>query len=178
MRKCLDKKTIGMAAAALALTAAISTGSAMAYFTTYATASGGAAISLGFATGVPEETVSNWTKHVIIKNTGDRESFIRVKALAGSAYQDALTYSDASGKWTLGEGGYYYYSDVVPAGGSATELLIGIDHLGAETDFNVIVVQESTPALYDKDGKPYADWSMVLDSGQAGGASSEGGSGS
>ena len=177
MKKCLDKKTIGMAAAALSLAAAISTGSAMAYFTTYATAGGGAAISLGFTQTVPEETVSSWTKHVSIKNTGDRECFVRVKAFAGETYQDALVYSDASGKWQPGEDGYYYYSDVLPAGSSSGELLIAVSNQELTADFNVIVIQESTPVLYDKDGKPYADWNMVLDLGEDAGTQNERGGG-
>ena len=48
-------KNFCLAAAALTLTAGISVGSAMAYFTTYASASGGAVISLVSTTIVPEE---------------------------------------------------------------------------------------------------------------------------
>ena len=31
---------------------------------------------------------------------------------------------------------------------------------GEQQEFNVIVVQEETRALYDGDGNPYADWTM------------------
>ncbi len=31
-------------------------------------------------------------------------------------------------------------------------------------DFNVIVVQECTMVVYDKNGKPTADWSKIADS--------------
>ena len=55
-------KNFCLAAAALTLTAGISVGSAMAYFTTYATASGGAVISLGSTTIVPEEEVVGMEK--------------------------------------------------------------------------------------------------------------------
>ena len=68
-------------------------------------------------------------------------------------YQDGLTYADDEGKWTPGEDGCYYYSDVVPAGGETQELRIGIDHMDREESFNVIVVQESTPVLYDEQGQ-------------------------
>ncbi len=168
MKKCLNRKTIGMAAAALTLAAVVSTGSAMAYFTTYAQAGGGAVVHLGFSQTVPEETVSNWTKHVTVKNTGESECYVRVRAFAGESYQAALTYRDENGKWTTGKDGCYYYSDVVRAGEQSGELLIGIDNLGKEESFNVIVVQEATPVLYDAAGKPYADWDMAFDSGEGG----------
>lgn len=33
-------------------------------------------------------------------------------------------------------------------------------------DFNVIVIQECTPVLYDENGNPYADWNVILDTKQ------------
>ena len=76
MMKNVKKKNLCLAAAALTLTAGLSVGTAMAYFTTYATASGGVSLSLDNAVTVPEEEVSNWTKHITVQNTGDalRES--------------------------------------------------------------------------------------------------------
>lgn len=158
-------KHLCLAAAALTLTMGVSVGSAMAYFTTYASASGGASLSLSNTVTIPEEQVIDWTKHVTIRNTGDVDCFVRVRAFAGETYQDGLTYADDEGKWTPGEDGCYYYSDVVPAGGETQELRIGIDHMDREESFNVIVVQESTPVLYDEQGNPYADWDRVMDSG-------------
>lgn len=38
--------------------------------------------------------------------------------------------------------------------------------MDSEESFNVIVVQESTPALYDEQGNPYADWNRVMDSSE------------
>ena len=84
MKKYPDKKTIALAAAAFALILSLGIGSAMAYFTTYATANGGVQINLGFTTTKPDEEVSDWTKHIQITNTGDHECYIRVKALAGA----------------------------------------------------------------------------------------------
>lgn len=104
MRK-LSKKSLCLAAAALTLTAGISAGTAMAYFTTYAEASGNVTLNMGFTETTPTEEFSNWTKHVTVKNTGDFACFVRVKALAGEKYQDGLQYSDSDGKWTPGEEG-------------------------------------------------------------------------
>ena len=126
MKKKFNKKSLCLAAAALALTAGLSVNSAMAYFTTYATAAGGVTISLGSTTTIPEETVSDWTKHIVIKNTGDFECYVRVKVFAGDKYQDGLKYQ-GSEKWSPGEEDYYYYSDIVPAGGETEELQVMID---------------------------------------------------
>ena len=71
MKKKLNKKTLCLTAAALTLTAGLSVGSAMAYFTTYVTAQGGQELSLGFTEVIPDEEVSDWTKHIKIENTGD-----------------------------------------------------------------------------------------------------------
>ena len=162
----MKKKNLCLAAAALTLALGVSAGGAMAYFTTYDTASGRASLSLDNTVTVPVEEVSDWTKHVTIQNTGDMDCFVRARAFAGEKYQDGLQYSDESGKWTPGSDGYYYYSDMVPAGASAEELTIHIDNMDSEESFNVIVVQESTPALYDEQGNPYADWDRVLDSNE------------
>ena len=159
------KKNLCLAAAALTLTASLGVGSAMAYFTTYTTASGGASLSLGNTVTVPEEQVSDWTKHVTVRNTGETDCYVRVRVFGGDRYQDSLQYSDENGKWTPGEDGYYYYSDIVPVGGSAEELRVHIDNMDSEESFNVIVVQEGTPVLYDENDEPYADWDRVLDSG-------------
>ena len=59
---------------------------------------------------------------------------------------------------------YYYYENVVAAGtATPDELVVTIDTMGSEQDFNVIVVQESTPVLYDESGAPYADWDVIMD---------------
>lgn len=168
MKKNFSKKSLCLAAAALALTASLSVGSAMAYFTTYATAEGGVAVSLGTTVTEPQETVSDWTKHITIQNTGDYDCFVRVKVFAGSKYQSGLVFSDEDGKWSPGEGDYYYYSDVVPAGGSSGELQVKInfDYEEVKEDFNVIVAQECTRVLYNEEGNPYADWNVIVDSGQ------------
>ena len=89
MRK-LSKKSLCLAAAALTLTAGISAGTAMAYFTTYTEASGNVTLNMGFTETTPTEEFSNWTKHVTVKNTGDFACFVRVKALAGEKYQDVI----------------------------------------------------------------------------------------
>ena len=165
MRK-LSKKSLCLAAAALTLTAGISAGTAMAYFTTYTEASGGVTLNMGFSETIPKEDFSNWTKHVSVENTGDYDCYVRVKALAGSKYQDGLQYSDSDGKWTPGEDGYYYYSDLIAPGESTSVLDIRIDSKESDASFNVVVVQESTKVLYNENNEPYADWTQIADTSE------------
>ena len=165
MRK-INKKSLCLAAAALTLTAGISAGTAMAYFTTYTEASGGVTLNMGFSETIPKEDFSNWTKHVSVENTGDYDCYVRVKALAGSKYQDGLQYSDSDGKWTPGEDGYYYYSDLIAPGESTSVLDIRIDSKESDASFNVVVVQESTKVLYNQNNEPYADWTQIADTSE------------
>lgn len=129
---------------------------AWSYFTTYATAKGGYPVKLGDNTTVEEE-FSNWQKHVKIKNEdGAKAVYIRARAYCGADYE--LTYSDDSGKWSPASDGFYYYSDPVDGGQTADELLVNIGNVPEDVksikDFNVVVVYESIPVLYNEDGKP------------------------
>ena len=165
MRK-LHKKPLIMAAATLALTGTLAVGSAMAYFTTYSTAGGGVKMNMGFTETVPKEEVDKDGKHITIENTGDYECYVRVKVFAGSQYQEGLVYSDESGKWTPGDDGYYYYSDVIAPGAKSEELLVKISNMNLPKDFNVIVVSECTPVILDAEGNPSADWTKKADVAQ------------
>lgn len=165
MMKRLSKKTICLAAAAITLTGTLAVGSACAYFTTYSTAKGSVKFNMGYTETTPHEQVEQGKKIVTIENTGDYDCYVRVKAFAGTDVQGSLTYSGS--KWSLGDGGYYYYSEVLPAkGGKSTALTINVSQVltkvDEEHDMNVIVIQECTPVQYDEDGNPYADWSVAF----------------
>ena len=167
MMKRLSKKTICLAAAAITLTGTLAVGSACAYFTTYSTAKGSVKFNMGYTETTPHEQVEQGKKIVTIENTGDYDCFVRVKAFAGVDVQDQdpLTYSGSN--WSPGDGGYYYYSEVLPAkGGKSTALTINVSEVlkevDEEHDMNVIVIQECTPVQYDGDGNPYADWSVAF----------------
>lgn len=166
-----SKGTLLTAAIALAMVTGIGAGSARAYFTTFATARGGHEITVGPETQITEE-FSNWTKHVSLKNTGDVECYVRVRAFAGNAF--GLEYTGST-KWYSGGDGYWYYDEIVPAGGETEILDVKIelpqvtDELGNKVpyteDFNVVVIQECTAVLYREDGTAYADWNGKLESG-------------
>ncbi|MEZ3486032.1 MAG: hypothetical protein K1W22_05400 [Lachnospiraceae bacterium] len=159
-------KNVLLAMTACMLILSAGAGSAWAYFTTYTEARGGYAIRLGSQSTVTE-TLDSWTKHVTVTNdAASGPVYIRAKAFAGSQYE--LAYYSANGKWTLGDDGFYYYSDIVEAGGSTEGLDIRIDNVPAEVkdgdSFNVVVVYESTPVIY-KDGEATADWNAELITG-------------
>lgn len=176
MKAKFNKKTICLACLALALTLSLSIGGVMAYFTTYAVAKGGVALDLGFSETKIDEKVVNGQKELVLTNTGDFECYVRLKALTGDAYKDTITYSepDGAGKWTPGADGFYYYSDIVAAKASTTQINVGFtlpvdgDPTDEEVpaDFNVIIIQECTPVLYDENGNPYANWNVKADVSQ------------
>ena len=167
MMSKLSKKTICLAAAAIALTGTLAVGSAYAYFTTYSEAKGNVVFQMGETRTEPHEEVKKGKKIVSIENTGDYDCYIRVKAYAGNNYN--LSYADGgSGKWYDGGDGYWYYKDILEAGSTSETVLVNIpkellEDITDEKDLNVIVIQECTPVQYDDDGEPYADWNVTFE---------------
>lgn len=163
MKRKWNQVTIGFAAAALVLTAGAAVKETMAYFSTYVTASGGHVLELESVSTELREEVADWTKTVIIANTGEGDCYVRVRAFAASQY--GLTYSGTG--WADGNDGYYYLTGVLGAKAESAALEIRIDHTAAEDDFNVIVVQECIPVPYSGDGEPLAwnqvDWTKSAD---------------
>ncbi len=160
----MKKKSIYLAVFAVVLVLAGSAGSAWVYFTTYVEAAGTQTISLGDETTVEEE-FNSWTKHIVITSDEDSEPvYVRARAYCGSQYE--LVYT-ASEKWTPDSDGYYYYSDILNAGEKTSEFIVKIENVPEDvtdaSEFNVAVIYETTPVLYDEDGNPYADWNGKLD---------------
>jgi predicted ribosomally synthesized peptide with SipW-like signal peptide len=167
----MKKRHVLLAVLAAVMVLSIGVGSAVAYFTASAEAEGAIPIKLKTTTTIEEPDLFRWIKHLVITNDEKSEPvFVRAKGFSGSAYP--LTYSGEG--WTEGEDGWYEYEEILPAGGSTKELLVGIGNIPEDAvegqSFNVTVVYESTPVQYDSDGTAFADWSLTLDTG-----SSEGG---
>lgn len=157
-------KLMALSLAALTLVAAAGAQDSMAYFTTYVTAGGSEIVRLGAQTEIQED-VSNMTKHVSIQNVSQtNDCFVRVKAFCGSDL--TLTYTDTSGKgdWYDGKDGYWYYRPIVPAGGSTAVLDVKINLPAGfnKDEFNVVVIQECTPVIYDEAGNASADWTKTF----------------
>lgn len=162
----LKNKTFWLGAAAVVLAGSLSVQSAMAYFTTYVKAKGGCEITLGSETEI-HENVKDMTKEIKITNTGKTDCYVRVKVFCGSqldiAYSGAVD-DKGNALWTKKDDGYWYYKEILKAGGTSEVLEVKISLPEDYKDsFNVIVVQECTPVQYKADGTPYADWNAKVD---------------
>jgi hypothetical protein len=168
-----NKQIISLAVCALALAAGLSVKPAMAYFTSYQTAGGVVEISITDPKADVSEEFSRWTKHITIKNIGDADCFIRVAAIAPDGYKLTMGSSD---DWYEADG-YYYYREKVAPDESTSVLDIEISGYkkledpdsNLPSEFNVIILQESTKVLYDKNNEPYADWSQAISTNLQGG---------
>lgn len=162
------KRTVCLSAAACLLVGGLAVGRAMAYFTAYAETSGGVVMDMGFTTIIPDEEVreveGGWIKEITVRNTGDYPCYVRVKLLY--AQLEGVTVTAGGTNWTAGEDDYYYYTPILQAKDNANaerldaRITRPADSLQEDgMNFNVIVVAECTPVLYDEDGNPSADLS-------------------
>lgn len=148
MKKHLTKKSV-LAIVALILCLSVSIGAAMAYFTDYEDAYGGAMLHLGGETQIDEGGSKN-EKNITIKNTGETNMIVRVGIFGDEKY---LNVSYDSADWAE-QDGFYYYKKVLNAG-QATSLIhadVNAAWEGSEKpdiDLEVAVVHESVQALYE-----------------------------
>ena len=150
-----------MSVAALSLLAVSSPKGTLAYFTTYVSAGGSHVVNMGSQTEIHED-VSSMTKHVSVTNVSQiNDCFVRVKVFYGGDLE--VVYSDTENNWYEGEAGYWYYRPILPAAQTTTGLDVKINvPEGYDRDsFNVVVIQECTPVVFDGTGNPTADWSTV-----------------
>lgn len=165
----MKKRNILLAALAVVLLLSVSIGSALGYFTDHDEGSGEGAIVLRPWTEITE-TFDSWTKRVVITDyipDGVDEGapcFVRVRAyMAGSDVGQVLTISGEN--WTQ-NGDWYYYNPILEPEESTTQLNVKINQIPTDPkdgdSFNVVVVYEATPVLYNADGSAYADWNQAL----------------
>lgn len=161
----MKKRGIGKASlitAAVTLTAALSVGSALAYFTTYCTAEGSYTMQMGFPDTEIEEDVDENGKHISIVNTGEYDTFVRVKVFAPSFAN--LTFEPGEGWEKSSEDEYWYYTAPISPE-AETSVLTAKYEWPKDTDpseevdtrpesFDIIVVYEYVPVLYDEEGNP------------------------
>lgn len=128
----------------------------------YFSTGGGIIVDLGTLAELKEEIIDG-TKHIVVENTSQiNDCYIRVKAFSSEILNELIY--EHSEAWKKGEGDWYYYLPVLPAGGSTEELLIKINAKKSDIEqenFNVIVVFEHTPVVYDEEGNPYAEWNTI-----------------
>ena len=160
-------KVIAMSAAALGMTAALTIESSMAYFTTYVSAGGSMTVSLGAQTTIHEDQVTDMTKHISVRNTSDsNECFVRVKIFCGGEFSIGYPKESdviANEDWYFGDDGYIYYKPILKSGEltSVLDAKIFVPEGFDREDFNVVVIQECTPVVYDASGNASADWNTV-----------------
>ena len=152
MKKRITKRSI-LAAAALVLCLSVTIGSAMAYFTDYEDAQGGAVLHLGGETEIDEGSDAR-NKHIVIQNTGETNMMVRV-GIIGNENEKYLTVTPASGWIAGGDGFYYYGSTLKPEEQTSaidavlkTEWQKGEDHPEL-TGMEITVVHESAQAIFD-----------------------------
>lgn len=170
------RKHICLVFAALLLMSAVNIKGVLAYFTAYADTSGGVELDLGFTkTTITEEKGSgDEHKKITLTNNGNYECYVRLKTITGSAYINGITDSEPKvdgeelKNWSEKQSdGYYYYREKLAPGASTTQLYLGFDFTNlTQKDFNVIVIQECTPVLYDADGNQTYDWTASADVSQ------------
>ena len=157
MKFNINKKNICLAAAALVTVVSLSVGSAMAYFSAYVVHSGAQEIDLEFSKTVIQEEIVAGVKKIKVENVGKMDCFVRVRVVAGSEHAFRWSVANSDG-WSSGGDGYYYFEQALAPEGVTSQLLININTADLKEEFNVIVIQENIPALYDKNGTAYADW--------------------
>lgn len=161
----MKRKTIILAALAVAFAMCVSALPAFAYFTDHHTANGGLTITTKPTTEI-EEWVGEGKKEVAITNTGDVEVFVRAGVYASSAIPVlSVTGSDWSAPDGTWDTGWYYYEKVLAPGETSPRLSAALnlktkDKRVLEENYNVVVVYEYSQVQYDEAGNPSAvEWS-------------------
>ena len=171
----MDKMEIHRSRIAVALTvlaflllAASSVNIAYSYFTAYTEAKGYHKVFARSETEFITEMPGNLTKRINIKNSGTHECWARVLII----YPDGYSIFKTSGTgWAddPDKNGYWVYNEILPAGASASqELMVSFklpENLSEEEreklQFNVAVISECVPVLYNADGTPKApEWDL------------------
>ncbi len=143
----------------LALVLSAGIGSAWAYFTTYAAASGGVALDLGYQT-VFEENVVGAQKNVTIRyddaeGANAQEVYVRVRAWGPDDANFPLTYQAGAG-WEQSGDWWVYTVPLGPENPDAAPFAVLVGGLTEAAQLgdsiNVAVVHECAPVLYNEDG--------------------------
>jgi len=136
---------------ALSLILCLTVGLTSAYFTDYEDAKGGAILRLSGHTETEEHFDGN-DKVVAIKNTGEVDMIVRVLAFGENLQLNSEDNSD----WQVGEDGAVYYTKVLPAGQTTSEMKIKVEGRvdpDDPIDFDIVVVHEASRAVYEQDDK-------------------------
>lgn len=161
--KTVTRKTI-LLVITLVLVLSVSVGLTLAYFSDYEQAQGEKVLNLGAQTEIDEDVTDN-SKAVVIRNTGDTVVLVRVGIYGPDGMKiDPLDES----LWKKGTDGFYYYATALNPGDATKEKAlvatvkdIPLDKAGPE--FDIVVVHETVQLAYDKDGNAIVPegWEIV-----------------
>ena len=168
MKKNKNLRTICLSLVAMAMIITLSVAGTLAYFTAHTSAKGGVTLNLKFAQAEIEEEVNAEAgyKKIAVKNTGNVDCYVRVKAFAASECN--LTYAGSSdgrmavdtAKWNYNsEEGYYEYKESLKPGAATDAIFVCFTAPTDALSYNVIVIQEAVPVLHDNAGEELpANW--------------------
>ena len=163
------KKALALFVCALTAVAAANIDKASAYFTDHTEARGGYHVVAKEVKTFPDEKVSDLEKTITVKNVGEADCWARLKVISGSLFDLALAPGDG---WYDGGDGYWYYDTILTPDGkegphaaspfkAAISIKGEVDPDEFMSEFNVVVITECTPVLYDSYGQPYANWELA-----------------
>ena len=170
----MKRKMLLTASLAVALVLGASIVPAGAYFTDTSEANGGVTVTMTPSTDI-HEWVEQGVKHVVISNDKEATSAVYVRAgvfasvdvnISGNGWTGPSNDADWVGPKDYG---WFYYDQILQPGDSTDNELTVDTELRKKAEqkpekdenFNVIVMYEATPVLYDENGNPYADWSLT-----------------
>ena len=164
------KRYLALFVCALTAVTAANVNKASAYFTDHTEAKGGYHVVAKDVKTIPEEQVSELQKTITVKNTGEVDCWARAKVISGSLFD--IAYGPGA-DWREGGDGYWYYDKILnPESDTevtqySTPITASIsikDEVDPDefmSEFNVVVITECTPVLYDSYGQPYANWELA-----------------
>ena len=146
--KAIFKNKLTLTIFAVALCLSISVGSAIAYFSDYEEAAGGATLNLGGITEL-KETSNEDAKEITIKNTGDTNMIVRVAIYGAGEYLAEVNLGD---NW-IQAGDFYYYTQILEPQAETTQITAAVKQWSEGEapafDYEVTVVHESAQAVFD-----------------------------
>lgn len=147
---------------ALVLCLSLSMGIALAYFSDYEEASGGATLNLG---GITELTEGNREdgKDIVIENKGETNMIVRVAVYGAEEYMNLTAPND----WKKA-GDFYYYQKILSPGEKTSKIVANVKQswegkTAPAFDYEVTVVHESAQAVFN--GKTLAVPDNTWDTG-------------
>lgn len=164
----MKRRYIIVAALAFALVLGMTVAPAGAYFTDHSTANGGMTIKVA-----PQPQIHEWyankTKQIVITNAEDATMSVYARVRVYTSLEN-----DIKGEGWTKDGDWYVYDGAIAPGGKSSKLEVKLTFPTVKSEeqpdgsvygdnYNVEVIYEAVPVLYDADGNEYVDWDYQWD---------------